>query len=198
MDKKRATKSKLDSEETLAFWKEFIAEAVAQHNIEWLGDMIRKPPACQEVRDYLADVIEGLLSKRISFPNRKPKQDLEERDVALAARVREIQKEKKWKLRSIVDFVAEEKRCSKSLVWAAWSEHGPPIITGEILLERYGREKLLEISLPREIRADWGKPDSGGGAKFGKLTDEEMNLLIKLLNEARNIKKSLRRRSRSK
>jgi len=169
---KRATEGKLGSED-LSFWKEFIAEAVAQHNIEWLGDMIRKPPACQERRNHLADVIEGLLSKRISFPNRKPKQDLEERDVALAGRVREIQKEKKWKLRSIVDFVAKERRCSASTVWAAWRDHGPAIITGEIMRERYGREKLLEICLPREVRADWERPEAGAGAKFGKSTDEE-------------------------
>jgi hypothetical protein len=174
---------KLGPEETRAFWRETIAEAVAQRNNELLGALIRKPPVCQESRDHLADVIEGLLSKQISFPNRKPKQDLEEKQCALAARVREIQKEKEWQLRSVVDFVAKETQCSASTVWAAWGKHGPPIIAGEILRERYGLDPIHDMFVRK-----------GRGVEFGKATDEEMNLLIKLCNESLEIQKGLRRR----
>src|SRR5262245_42232242 len=114
------TKRYLDPCEAARFYKDGVDQALRERDIDLLVHFIRRPPAEQEARDYLAQVIEGLLTKKIGFPNRKPKQDLEGKRQALAERVWEIKKEKGWKLRSVVDSVANEMRCSPRTVWSAW------------------------------------------------------------------------------
>ncbi len=116
---------KVDPKEAFELFKEAIDRAVRERNIELLGGLIREPPGYQKVRAYLAHTIEALLTKRISFPNRKPKQNLEEQALAFAERVFRAKKEKGWKMRSVVDFVAKKSRCSPSTVWAAWTRLEP-------------------------------------------------------------------------
>jgi hypothetical protein len=156
--------SPVSPKEAFSLFKEAIDKAVAERDVELLGGLIRKPPQYEQVRDYLADIIEDLLNKRISFPNRKPKQDLEEKRQALAGRVWEVKKEKNWKLRAVVDFVAEEMRSSSSTVWAAWGEFGPVLVATDLLRERYDLDAIIDdfMTAAREGR---------------KLSDEEMRVL---------------------
>ena len=181
MDKR----SPVSPKEAFSLFKEAIDKAVAERDVELLGGLIRKPPQYEEVRDYLADIIEALLSKRISFPNRKPKQDLEEKRQALAGRVWEVKKEKNWKLRAVVDLVAEEMRCSSSTVWAAWGEFGPVLVATDLLRERYDLDAIIDdfMTAAREGR---------------KLSDEEMRVLNNFLRESSEIQDGLRRAGRSK
>jgi hypothetical protein len=172
--------AKLSKEAAAKFWKEAISTAIEQRNIELLGGLIRKPLP-QEIRDHLADVIEGLLSKQISFPNRKPKQDLEDTRCELACRVRDVKKEKDWKLRAVVDFVAKEKRCSPSTVWSAWGQYGPSIVATEILREQYDLDALAD-NLMKAARE---------GRK--KLTDEEMTALKNVFEVGSELQRGLRR-----
>jgi hypothetical protein len=177
--------SPVSPKEEFSLFKEAIDKAVAERDVELLGGLIRKPPQYEEVRDYLANIIEALLSKRISFPNRKPKQDLEEKRQALAGRVWEVKKEKNWKLRAVVDFVAEEMPCSSSTVWAAWREFGPVLVATDLLRERYDLDAIIDdfMTAAREGR---------------KLGDEEMNVLNDLVQESSEIRDGLRQAGRSK
>ena len=50
--------AKLSTETAGKLCKQAISTAIAERNIELLVDLIRKPPP-QEIRDHLADVIEG-------------------------------------------------------------------------------------------------------------------------------------------
>ena len=181
MDKER----RLSPKEAFSLFKEAIDRAIAERDVELLGGLIRKTLQYQEFRDYLADMIEALLTKKIKFPNRKPKQDLEERRQALAARVWEVKKEKNWKLRAVVDFVAEEMRCSSSSVWAAWGEFGPALVASDLLRERYDIDAIADnlMTAAREDR---------------KLSDEEMHILNNLQQESTEIQDGLRRAGRSK
>jgi hypothetical protein len=169
------------SETAGQLYKQAIDKAVTERDIEFLVRLIRKPPRYQEVRDHLANVIEGLLSKRKSFPNRKPKQDSEEKRQHLAARALEVKKEKGWKLRAVVDFVAEEMRCSPSSVWAAWRDFGPVLLATDRLRERYDIDAIAEtiMTAAREGR---------------KASDEEMNILNSFAQESREIQDGLRQR----
>jgi hypothetical protein len=173
MDKGR----RVGPKEAASFYREVIDKAVAERNTELLGRLIRKPPQYQEVRDYLADIIEALLSKRISFPNRKPKQDLEEERQNLAARVWEVKNEQGWKLRSVIDFVAKERRRSPSTVWAAWGQFGSVLVATEILRERYDVDAIANTIMT-------------GGRKLG---DEEMDVLNNFVRDSLEIQRDLRR-----
>ena len=172
---------KLSKEEAAEWYKEAIDEAVTERNIELLVGLISKPQLPQETRDYLAGVIEDLLSKRKSFPNRKPKQDLEEKCCQVAARVLAVKKEKGWKLRAVVDLVAEEMRCSPSSVWAAWRDFGPALLAGDHFRHRPDIAALVDtiMTAGRE-----GKKLSEAKVGFGKkLSDEQMNMVNRLPQE---------------
>ena len=96
---------KLTPAEATAFYRDGIDEAVKTHDVALLAHLIRTPNnLTPEAREHLAAVIEGLLAKKIKFPNRKPKQDLEEKRQAIAGRVWEVKKTEGWKLRSVVDL----------------------------------------------------------------------------------------------
>ena len=91
-------------------FKDWIDKAVRDRDVAWLTDLIRRADTLRpEIREHLAAVMEGLLTKKIKFPNRKPKQDLEEKRQAIAERVWEVKKTKGWKLRSVV--IPSPRRC---------------------------------------------------------------------------------------
>ena len=180
---------KLSKEEAIEVYKEGIDQAVRERNIELLVGLLSKPHLPQEIRDYLANVVEDLLSNKKSFPNRKPKQDLEEKRRALAARVREVEKEKGWKRRSVVDFVTKEMRCSKSTVWGAWREYGPVLIATEIFRERYDLDAVLDAMFDRLSKS--------GRVEFGRATEEEIKI-FRTFSEEIETQRGLRRTGRSK
>jgi len=157
-----------------------IDDAVRNRNIEFLIDLIRRDNLRPEIREHLATVIEGLLTKKISFPNRKPKQDLEEKRQAIARRVLEVKKTKRWKLRSVVDFVAKEKRLSPKTVWTAWGYWGPALVAGELLREKYDLDRLFNA-----IKVT--------GQEWKKLSDEDAKILNGVVQESMAIKDNLRR-----
>jgi hypothetical protein len=175
--------AKLSEEEAAKVYKEGIDQAVIERNIELLVGLISKPRLPQETRDYLANVIEGLLSKRISFPNRKPKQDLEEKRLELVARALEVKKEKGWKLRAVIDFVAEEMRCAPSTAWAAWRDFGPALVAADHLRERYDIDALAHtiMTAAREGRR--------------RLSDEELSSLTSFTQESLEVQDRLRRKA---
>ena len=170
----------LSKEEAAQWYKEAIDEAVTERNIELLVGLISKPQLPQEARDYLAAVIEALLSKRKNFPNCKPKQDLEEKRGPLAERVWEVKKEKGWKLRAVIDFVAEEMRCSPSSVWTAWGDFGPALLAGDHFRHRYDIAALVDT-----IRTAGREGSNLGDAEvsFGKLSDAEVSFYNSLCQE---------------
>ena len=163
-------------------FKDWIDGAVRDRNIAGLTDLIRTADTLRpETREHLAAVIEGLLTKKIKFPNRKPKQDLEEKRGAIAERVWEVKKTKGWKLRSVVDSVAKEMRCSPRTVWAAWDEFGSVLVATEVLRERYDIDALVEAVMTAPL----------AGAK---LSDEQMKTLDDVVQESLDIHRARRRR----
>jgi hypothetical protein len=163
-------------------FKDLIDEAVRDRDVALLTHLIRRADTLRpEIREHLAAVIEGLLTKKIKFPNRKPKQDLEEKRLAIAVRVREVKKTKGWKLRSVVDSVAKEMRCSPRTVWSAWDEFGSALDATEVLSERYDIAALVEAVMT-------------AGRAGAKLSDEQMKALNNLAQESLDIQQARRRK----
>ena len=108
-------------------FKDSIDKAVRDRDVAWLTDLIRRADTLgPETREHLAAVIGGLLAKTIKFPNRKPKQDLEEKRKAhRLASVGSKKIQKGGSLASVVDSVAKEMRCSPRTVWSAWNKIWP-------------------------------------------------------------------------
>ena len=124
------------SETAGQLYKQAIDKAVSEHDIELLVDLIRRPPRSQEIRDHLANVIEGLLSKRKSFPNRKPKQDFEEKRQALAVRVWEVKKRKGMEAPSLSLILLSGKRGARR---AVSGQHGVTLDLSCLLPMRFAR-----------------------------------------------------------
>jgi hypothetical protein len=158
-----------------------IDKAVRERNVAFLTDLIRRNSLAPEIREHLAAVIEGLLTKKIKFPNRKPKQDSEEKHQVLAERVWEVKKTTGWKLRSVVDSVAKERRCSPKTVWSAWAVFGPALEAGEVLREKYDTDALVEAVMRV-------------GPEGAKLSEEQMKALENLIQESLAIQQARRRR----
>src|SRR4029453_9476319 len=53
--------------------KQDIDDAVRDPVVKGLADAIRDPETPQEVRDYLTDVVTGLLTGELKFPRQRPK-----------------------------------------------------------------------------------------------------------------------------
>ncbi len=124
----------------------------------------------------MASVIGGLLSGETSFPNRKPKQDLETKRQAIAERVWEVKKTTGWKLRSVVADVAKEMRCSVGTIWSAWGEFGDTLARGEALSEKYDLDALVAAM-------------KAAGSQFGKLPDEYVKMLENIQRDCLDMQK---------
>jgi hypothetical protein len=177
---------KLTPAEATAFYRDGIDQAIRTHDVALLAELIRTANTLTpEARDHLAAVIEGLLTKKIKFPNRKPKQDLEEKRQAIAEHVWRVKKTSGWKLRSVVDSVATEKKCSPQTVWAAWGIYGPALVGTELLRAKYDLDSLVD-----------GLMAAGRAGK--KLSDEEMKALNEVLQEGSALQHDFRRRNTRK
>jgi hypothetical protein len=106
--------------------KEAIDRAVSERDFAGLADLIRNINLSPDVRDYLAKVVLGLLTKQIKPPAHRPKKSKakwEARDIADDV-VRLHRYHAQWaKLTAAVKKVAEDRGCAESKVWSALSQY---------------------------------------------------------------------------
>lgn len=101
--------------------KEDIDKAVDERDVPRLVDLIRLEGLDVETRSHLASTIEGLLTKKIRFPRRRPKGSAVWDKHEIALRVWDLLNNAGWeKTEAAVKRVSEEKGCSEGTVWKSW------------------------------------------------------------------------------
>lgn len=108
-------------------WRaEVIDRAVSERDFAQLTDLIRSPNLPPDDRDYLANVVLGLLNGDVAPPNHRPKKRKTEQeaiDIAFDV-VRLTRYRPEWaKWSAAVMKVAQKRGCSQSKVWSALRRH---------------------------------------------------------------------------
>ena len=107
--------------------KEDIDDAVRLRHPEWLAKYITDDQIPKEVRQHLAEIIEGLFTGRIKLPRgRVPQRDLWYQKKVIAEQVWRVKKSNGYaKIGSAIDHVAKELKCSPRKVWNCWRGFKP-------------------------------------------------------------------------
>jgi len=162
--------------------KEEIDACVAGRDIAGLAYFIRSSYLEPELRQYLAEVVSGLLTRKMSFPSRRPKGTMtlwKRRDVAERVWIKH---KRLPKISRAVAEVAKELKCSERKVWACW-EKGAYVGLFEAREEEARYEAMAEAAYDQR----WNDARDSLVEKHGPerdFTDEEIAAEAKVLDEA--------------
>ena len=150
---------------------DFIDRAQHERDFTYLTDLIRKSDLAPEVRDHLATVVLGLLTRRIKLPAHRPKREKtkwEAKQIAIEVLI--LHRYQGWeKLSAAVMQVAQKRGCSASKVWTALGNNR---FLAEEYLDKHELHAMLDAAYTarREVALKSLKQEHGDR----KFTDDEV------------------------
>jgi hypothetical protein len=161
--------------------KEDIDDAVRLRHPEWLAKYITDDQLPKEVRQHLAEIIEGLFTGRIKLPRgRVPQRDLWYQKKVIAEQVWRVKKSNGYaKIGSAIDHVAKELKCSPRKVWNFWRGFNPIAYEEKLSDMHYDALRDEALEARAESALEWLKENEGDRG----FSDEEIEAADQKLDE---------------
>lgn len=164
--------------------KEWVNDALTERDFECLVSLLHDQDTPSDVRDYLAEVVLGLLTGKVKLPAHRPtKRATSEMDAKRGQLVWELKQQKEWrKTSAAVKRAAELLGCSKDTVWKSW---------GRFLRSRQAlREERAQFDAEMDLANEfyefrWSEAVAYLKSEEGErdFTDEEIEAAAEILDE---------------